>query len=109
MRAVRTFGLVAVVALATYLGSYLAEVKRGSGELELRSGIISWFPTYRLSGRWTSALYAPAYSFDRRFLRRTLWQERQDVVALLTELAQRGPLQTRNSIEPTWHVQATPQ
>ena len=94
MRAVLTFGFVVLIAATAYLGSYLALVQRGWGDANC--GWIGRYPTYRFSGPWPCGLagkiYEPAHQLDRRFFRRTVWMEKQDLVALIaTELAQSGP------------------
>ena len=110
MRPVLTFGLVMLIAVGTYLGSYFALVQRGWGDTNC--GWVGWYPTYRFSGPWPCGLvgtmYEPAHQLDRRFLRRTVWMEKQDIVALIAaELAQSGPPVATNSVEPNQHLQAT--
>ena len=108
MRAVRTFTLVMLVGVAAYLGSYFALVQRGWGDANL--GFISWFPVYRFSGPWpcgaVGTLYQPAQFLDRRFVRTTMWEERQDLVAMLA--AELGFPAATNSVVPNQHLQATP-
>ena len=104
MRPIRTFSLVVLIALASYLGSYLTLVKRGCGELDLHSGIITWYPTYRFSSPHTrdlaGTLYAPLHGLDRAFLRRAVWKEQYDASAVLAELASRHPIGPTNSVAP---------
>jgi len=111
MRAVITIGLIMLVAVTAYLGSYFALVQRGWGDANC--GWVSWYPTYRFSGRWpcgfVGIVYEPANRLDRRLLRTTVWEERQDLVALIAaELAQNGILGATNPAAPNQHLQATP-
>ena len=111
MRPVLTFGMVMLIAAGTYLASYFALVQRGWGDAN--NGWVGWYPAYRFSGPWPCGLvgtiYEPAHQLDSRFLRRTVWMEKQDLVALFAaELALSGPPAVTNSVEPNQHLQATP-
>ena len=111
MRPVLTFGLVMLIAAAAYLGSYFALVQRGLGGGNF--GWVAWSPTYRFSGPspcgLVGTIYEPAHQLDRRFLRRTVCMEKQDLVALIAaKIAQSGLPAATNSVEPNQHLQATP-
>ncbi len=111
MRTIVTIFLVPVFALCAYLGSYFALVQRGWGDANC--GWVSYYPTYRFCGPWpcglVGTLYAPANRLDRRFFRTTVWEEKQDLLALITAaLAQSGSLRATNAAAPNQHLQATP-
>lgn len=111
MRATLKLSLFVLVAVAAYLGSYCALVQRGWGDGNL--GVVSWYPVYRFSGPWpcgaVGTLYEPAHVLDRRFLRTTMWEERQDLLALLAaELSLPGIATATNSVAPNQHLEATP-
>jgi hypothetical protein len=103
MRSLKTCGLLLLIAVGVYLGSYFALVQRGPGEFDC--GLVAWYPVYRFSGRWPCGLvgtiYEPANRLDRRFLRPKLWAEKLDLAALLAaDLQQIQSLQATNSVTP---------
>jgi hypothetical protein len=110
MRPLLTFGLVMSI-VGTYLGSYFALVQRGWGDANL--GWVAWYPTYRFSGPWpcdlVGTIYESAHQLDRRFLRRKVWLEKQDLMALFAaELPQSGQAAATKSVGPNHHLQTTP-
>ena len=112
MRTILNISLVLVLAVCGYLVSYFAMVQRDWGDANC--GCVYYYPAYRFSGPWPCGLvgtiYEPAHRLDRRFLRTTLWAEKQHLLALIAaELAHNGQLRATNSSPPNQHLQATPQ
>lgn len=109
MRTVKTLGLAMLLSVAAYLGSYFALVQRGWAESNM--GFTWWYPVYRFAGRWpcgaVGTFYEPAHVLDERFLRTTMWEERQNLPALFaTESAALSAV--TNSVAPNQHLEAIP-